>query len=433
MVLLMISQVSKLRGAVQASRLPVRLGVANGLLRLERHGVDHRFISSLFPARKEVNRSVDLNLDPDPATIVACANSSPEGVETTEEVAGQGGDSTSMTTTDPRLEGQPAAIAVVSQDAPNRQAPQVSLPRNEASVPVRPDSQGSVSLPLRPRPRLRTPQTERQPRAPQSTVPECSDASLRRTIPITDSHRAANAPTEICSPQVDNATPIRTNLNDGLVLTPEEYTALQIKRAGKTVVRGERTPSPECKAPHCTPGPTKLAQVDLEMEAEKPSAMDLLRRSGRESGSGNGNGSSSGNDSEMPIPSRDPRSQTAPVVPVMKPTARTVQAQRPTFTAITTLPPPTTTIAETRPTSFSASRLTSAPASASAPASDPTSRSMIPSLSITRPLGRTPSAAPGERPLPAVVQVDTNITHRRHGEGRDAAGQEAWSFARLRS
>ncbi|ETI20965.1 hypothetical protein G647_07308 [Cladophialophora carrionii CBS 160.54] len=181
--------------------------------------------------------------------------------------------------------------------------------------------------------------------------------------------------------------------------------------------------------------------MDVEMGAEKPSAMDLRPRSGRESGGGNG--SSSGNNGEIPIPSGVPRTQIAPVVPARKPTARTSQAQAqaqaqglaeaqlPTITAITTLPPPTATIAGTRPTSFSTSRLTSAPAPAPAP--DPTSRSTIPSLSITRPLGRTPSTTPGKRPLPAVVQVDTNATHRRNGKDRDAAGQQAWSFARLRS
>ncbi|KIW63927.1 hypothetical protein PV04_08891 [Phialophora macrospora] len=55
-----------------------------------------------------------------------------------------------------------------------------------------------------------------------------------------------------------------------------------------------------------------------------------------------------------------------------------------------------------------------------------------PSMNIARPLGQTPSAAPGKRPLPTAVQVSQ--VHNTRGAGADTGTdprEQTWSFERL--
>jgi hypothetical protein len=102
MVVLMVSRGLNHCGDVHARRVPIHPGLENGLLRLERHGMDLRFVLTLFPTLREVDHSEDLSPQ-DPNVDVADQNTNSKGLATTEEADEQGGDvSANLATEDPR-------------------------------------------------------------------------------------------------------------------------------------------------------------------------------------------------------------------------------------------------------------------------------------------------------------------------------------------
>jgi hypothetical protein len=101
MVVLMVSRGLNHCGAVHARRGPIYPGLENGLLRLERHPMDLRFVSTPFPILRDVDDSVDLSPQ-DPNVDVADQNTNSKGLATTEEADEQGGDgSANLATEDP--------------------------------------------------------------------------------------------------------------------------------------------------------------------------------------------------------------------------------------------------------------------------------------------------------------------------------------------